>query len=72
VPTVGVTTVLEVRTPPAFALHVYDVAPVAVKVELDPEHTAVGVAVTVRVGAEFTVTITVCEEVHPPLSPVTV
>jgi hypothetical protein len=69
---VGVTTADTEVPPPAFALQVYDAAPEAVSVELEPEQTAVGVAVIVTVGAVLIFTVIVCVEVHPPLSPVTV
>jgi ribosomal protein L10 len=70
--TVGVTTAPGVCTPAAFALHVYDAAPLAVSVAVWPAHTAVGVAVTVSVGELVIATETVCVLVQVPLAPVTV
>jgi hypothetical protein len=70
--TVGATVAVGAVTLPAFALHVYEVAPDAVSVAVWPEHTAVGVAVTVSVGPLVITTATVCVLVHVPFAPVTV
>jgi hypothetical protein len=48
-------------------------APLAVNTEVPPTHIDVGDAVTLIVGVEFTVTVTVAVLLHPtPLDPVTV
>ena len=68
----GLTFAVEETTPPAFALHVYVVAPVAVNVLLVPEQIIGGPAVTVNEVKGLTVITTVCVAVQaPPLSPTT-
>ena len=67
---VGVTTVVAVVIEPG--IHVYEVAPVPVKVAELPEQIAVGELTAVMVGLGFTVTKTVFEFVQLPFAPVTV
>lgn len=64
---------LTVTVPPVNdpGIHVNEVAPLALKVELDPEQIFVGEALAVTVGLLFTVIEIVFVEVQPELSPVT-
>jgi len=67
---VGATVILAVLPP---VLQLYVLAPLAVNTEVPPTHIDVGDAVTLIVGVEFTVTVTVAVLLHPtPLDPVTV
>lgn len=61
-----------VELSPFAGLHVYVVAPVAVRFTLLPEHIEDVGGVTVTVGVVPTVTTTESTEVHEPLAPVTV
>jgi len=66
----GVTVILSVLSP---VLQLYELAPLAVNTEVSPEHIDDGEAVTLIVGEEPTVTVTVAVFEHPtPLDPVTV
>jgi hypothetical protein len=58
-----------VFTPPALALHVNVVTPLPLRSVLWPEQTAVGVAVTVSDGNEFTFTVTVAVSEQLPVLP---
>jgi hypothetical protein len=67
---VGATVILAVLPP---VLQLYVLAPLAVNTDVPPTHIDVGDAVTLIVGVEFTVTVTVAVLLHPtPLVPVTV
>ena len=53
-------------------IHVYDVAPLDVKVEVPPGQIAIGFAAAVIVGVAVTETVTVAVFKQVPLFPVTV
>jgi hypothetical protein len=68
----AVTAAVLVALKPVAGLHVYVVAPLAVKPTLLPEHIDAEPGVTVTVGDGAIVTTTVFVLVHEPLVPVTV
>lgn len=70
--TVGDAVAVVVITPPAFALHVNDGAPDAVKVTADPLQIAVADGAIDTVGVVATVTDTVFVSVQVPFAPTTV
>jgi hypothetical protein len=58
---------------PVAGLQVYDVAPLALRATLSPEHEGAGLAgLTVTVGVGLTVTVMVCVALQPLELPVTV
>jgi hypothetical protein len=63
--TPGLTDAVLVVTLPAFALHVYVLAPLAESTSLCPAHILVLAGDTVSVGNEFTLTVIVVESTHP-------
>lgn len=70
VPTGGVTTTVEPTIDPGF--HVYEAAPLALRVDENPEHITEGEATGINVGV-LTIKVTVADPVQlPPLDPVTV
>jgi hypothetical protein len=69
---VGETDTVEVFPPPAFALQVKVLAPLALSIELCPEHIEAGVAVTVSDGKGVTLTVTVAVSLQPLAVPTNV
>jgi hypothetical protein len=69
--TVGETTTALPESAPGF--QVYEIAPAALNVVVEPLQTAVGLAVTVNTGTALTVTVIATEPVQPAVDvPITV
>jgi len=68
----AVTDAVLVALRPVPGAHVYVVAPLAISPVLPPGHIVADAGITATVGEAFTVTITVCVPLQPPVVPVTV